>query len=81
VVKQSATVPAGPNFTSDLIVVCPSGTRPIGGGVQQTTVPALQLVSLYPADPVEGPYFHVGLTNQNSTSRTVILYAICASVS
>lgn len=81
VVKKSASISAGPNSNSDLIVGCPSSKRPIGGGVQQNTVPAATIYGSYPADPVEGPYWHIALTNNTSSVREVTLFAICVNAS
>jgi hypothetical protein len=77
VVTKSATISAGPNSNSDMIVGCPTGKRPIGGGVRQNTVPAATMYGSYPADAGEGPYWHIALTNNTSGAREVTLFAIC----
>lgn len=78
VVTKSVTVDAGPGFNTELTVSCPTGKKPIGGGVSQSTVPPLVVYGSYPeTNPVVGPLWHIALRNETSSSRTVTLYAVC----
>lgn len=77
VIKTTASLGAGPNLNTDLIVSCPAGKKPVGGGVEQSTVPAATVYGLYPGGSLEGPTWHIALTNGSSSPRTVTLYAIC----
>src|SRR5438105_2544903 len=48
IVTKSVTIDAGPNLTSTVFVSCPTGKKPIGGGVSQTTSPGMTMVGSYP---------------------------------
>ena len=81
VVTKAATIAAGPNANSDLIVSCPSGKKAIGGGVEQNSVPAATMYGSYPGQAAEGPTWHIALTNGTTSTRQVALYAVCVIAS
>lgn len=79
--SKSVTVDAGPNFTLITGIACSAGKTPLGGGVQQTTSPALNVVSSYPSlGGASGIGWEVALANPNGSARTVTIHVVCANL-
>lgn len=84
IVTVVVTLPAAtvPLAYVDHIVNCPTGKRPISGGLEQALIsPAVVFGGMYPGGPLEPQTYHIQLQNSVTLSRTVTLYAVCVTAS